>query len=342
MKSRVVLRRFKGEFMKTVLVTGGAGFIGSAFVRRLLNKSDYRVVVADKLTYAANTLSLEPFKKNKNFVFCQVDICNKRAIAKLFACEKPDMIVNFAAETHVDRSFKYPALFTKTNVSGTQVLLDCCKNFGVNRFHQVSTDEVYGGVSENEIIHKNYILSTEQSPLNPTNPYSATKAAADILALVYGKSYGLHVTVTRSTNNYGEWQNHEKLIPAVIKNALLNKKVKVYGAGQDVRDWLYVDDNCAAIELVLKFGKSGDIYNVSGKNRIKNLDLIKTVLQLLGKSESLIKFVPGRVSNDFCYMIDDEKISRELNFAPQTDFAAGLKKTVNFYKNYFGISKKND
>ncbi len=335
MKSRAVLRRFKGEFMQTVLVLGGAGFIGSAFVRRLLNSGDYRVVVADKLTYAANVLSLEPFKTDKNLVFYKADICNKGEISKIFACEKPDMAVNFAAETHVDRSFKYPALFTRTNVFGTRVLLDCCRQFGVNRFHQVSTDEVYGGVSEDDMIHKNFVLSTEKSPLNPTNPYSASKAAADILALAYGKSYGINVTVTRSTNNYGEWQNPEKLIPAVIKNALSNKKVKVYGAGQDVRDWLYVDDNCAAIELVLKHGKSGDIYNVSGRNRIKNLDLIKTVLRLLGKSESLIEFVSGRVSNDFCYMIDDEKIRRELNFAPQTNFEAGLKQTVNRYKNYF-------
>ena len=328
--------------MKTVLVTGGAGFIGSAFVRRLLNESNYKVVVADKLTYAANTLSLEPFKNNKNFVFYKVDICDKRAIAGLFACEAPDTVINFAAETHVDRSFKYPALFTKTNVSGTQVLLDCCKKFGANRFHQVSTDEVYGGVSENDIKHKNYILSTEQSPLNPTNPYSASKGAADILALAYGKSYGLHVTVTRSTNNYGEWQNFEKLIPSVIKNALSNKQVKVYGEGQDIRDWLYVEDNCAAIELVLKYGKSGDIYNVSGRNRIKNIDVVKTVLRLLGKSESLIKFVPGRVSNDFCYMIDDGKISRELNFAPQTDFESGLEQTVNRYKNYLSVGKMQE
>lgn len=320
--------------MNVFLVTGGAGFIGCHFIEYMFNNyGDCKIVCVDKLTYAGKMSNITSFA-GKNFVFYKNDICNRAAMEKIFAKEKPSAVINFAAESHVDRSFLMPDVFFKTNVTGTRVLLDVCLKYGVKRFHQVSTDEVYGGISAKDFLAEgsNLAAFTEKSPLNPTNPYSASKAAADLLVLSYGKSFDIYVTVSRGTNNYGLYQYPEKLIPLTVKRALSNEIVPVYGRGEDIRDWLCVKDHCAAIGLILKNGGKGEIYNVCGNNKMKNIQVVKKVLALTERPQSLIRFVPQRVSNDECYNICDRKIREELGFSPVCDFDEQLKEIVCFQR----------
>lgn len=317
--------------MDVFLITGGAGFIGCHFIDYMFeNFGDCKIVCVDKLTYAGKRSNIARFL-GKNFVFYKNDICNRAAMEKIFAKEKPSAVINFAAESHVDRSFVNPGVFFKTNVMGTRVLLDVCIKYGVKRFHQVSTDEVYGGISAKDFLTEgsNLTAFTEKSPLTPTNPYSASKAAADLLVLSYGKSFDICVTVSRGTNNYGLYQYPEKLIPLTVKRALANEKIPVYGRGEEIRDWLCVKDHCAAIGLILKNGESGEIYNVCGNNKMKNIQVVKKIIGLTNRPQSLIMFVPQRVSNDECYNISDSKIREKLGWMPVCDFDKQLKEIVD-------------
>lgn len=313
---------------KTVLVTGGAGFIGGNFVYYMLSAHpDYKIVCVDKLTYAGNLITLKDAIENRNFKFYKTDICDREAIREVFRSEKPDVVVNFAAESHVDRSIDDPSLFLTTNVIGTSVLMDACREYGVSRFHQVSTDEVYGDLP----IDRPDLFFTENTPIRTSSPYSASKAAADLLALAYFRTYGLPVTISRCSNNYGPYHFPEKLIPLMIVNALSDKPLPVYGKGVNVRDWLYVEDHCRAIDLIIENGKAGEIYNVGGHNEMKNIDVVKLVLRELGKPDSLITFVPDRKGHDLRYAIDPAKITEELGWSPRTSFKEGIKKTVKWY-----------
>ena len=311
----------------TMLITGGAGFIGSNFIFYIMKKyPDRRIVCVDKLTYAGNLSTLEPILSDPRFCFVQGDICDRDLIDRVFSEEHPDVVVNFAAESHVDRSIEDPEVFLRTNVLGTGVLLDASRKYGVKRFHQISTDEVYGDLpldSDNRF--------TEASPLCPSSPYSASKASADLLTLSYFRTYGLPATVSRSSNNYGSYQFPEKLIPLMIANALSDKPLPVYGDGLNVRNWLYVEDHCAAVDLILQKGKPGEVYNVGSSDEICNLELIRRLLRLLGKGEELIIYVADRKGHDRKYSIDSEKLRRELGWTPRTDFAEGLERTVRWY-----------
>ncbi len=311
-----------------IIVTGGAGFIGGNFVYyELKNHPEDEIVCLDKLTYAGNLETLSEAMKNPRFTFIKGDIADRKFIYELFASEKPDIIVNFAAESHVDRSIEDPEIFLQTNVMGTQVLMDACRKYGISRYHQVSTDEVYGDLPLDRLD----LFFTEETPIHTSSPYSASKASADLLVLAYHRTYKLPVTITRCSNNYGPYHFPEKLIPLMIANALADKPLPVYGNGENVRDWLYVEDHCAAIDLVIRKGRVGEIYNIGGHNERTNLDVVKTILKQLGKPESLITFVKDRPGHDRRYAIDPTKIHSELGWLPQTGFDDGIKKTINWY-----------
>lgn len=319
----------RGFPMKTILVTGGAGFIGSNFVYYMLEKHPgWRVVCFDALTYAGNLETLEDAMKNEKFRFVKGDITDRKAVFSLFEEERFDFVVNFAAESHVDRSIEAPEIFLRTNILGTQVLLDACRKNNT-RFHQVSTDEVYGDLP----LDRTDLFFTEETPIHTSSPYSASKASADLLTMAYYRTYGLPVTISRCSNNYGPYHFPEKLIPLMIANALENKPLPVYGEGKNVRDWLYVRDHCKAIDMILENGRPGEVYNIGGHNERTNLEVVRTVLRILGKSEELIKFVKDRPGHDMRYAIDPTKIRNELGWYPETDFDTGIEKTVEWYLN---------
>ena len=311
-----------------IIVTGGAGFIGSNFIFHMLKShpEDY-IICLDKLTYAGNLSTLAPIMDNAHFRFVRADICDRKAVDALFEEEHPNMVVNFAAESHVDRSIENPQLFLETNIIGTSVLMDACRKYGIQRYHQVSTDEVYGDLP----LDRPDLFFTEATPIHTSSPYSSSKASADLLVLAYYRTYGLPVTISRCSNNYGPYHFPEKLIPLMIINALHDKPLPVYGDGQNVRDWLYVEDHCRAIDLILQKGRVGEVYNVGGHNEMKNIDIVKLICKALGKPESLIHFVKDRKGHDRRYAIDPAKIHRELGWLPETKFADGIQKTIQWY-----------
>ena len=314
----------------TILVTGGAGFIGSNFIFHMLKKyPDYRIVCLDKLTYAGNLSTLSCVLEERNFRFVRLDICDREGVFRLFEEERPDIVVNFAAESHVDRSILDPGIFLQTNILGTATLMDACRKFGIRRFHQVSTDEVYGDLP----LTRPDLFFTEATPLHTSSPYSASKASADLLVLAYHRTYSLPVTISRCSNNYGLYQFPEKLIPLTIVNALGEKPLPVYGTGENVRDWLYVEDHCKAIDLILHKGREGEVYNVGGHNERKNIDIVRLICKALGKSESLITYVADRKGHDMRYAIDPTKIHTELGWLPETKFEDGIQKTIQWYLN---------
>lgn len=311
-----------------IIVTGGAGFIGGNFVHYMLKTHpEYEIICLDALTYAGNMETLAPVMDKKNFKFVKGDIADREFVYALFAAEKPDWIVNFAAESHVDRSIENPEIFLQTNIIGTSVLLDACRKYGIGRYHQVSTDEVYGDLP----LDQPELFFTETTPLHTSSPYSSSKAGADLLVQAYYRTYQLPVTISRCSNNYGPYHFPEKLIPLMIANALADKKLPVYGTGENVRDWLYVEDHCSAIDRILHAGTVGEVYNVGGHNERTNLEVVKTILQELGKDESLIEYVTDRKGHDRRYAIDPTKISEELGWQPTTKFADGIKKTIAWY-----------
>ena len=312
----------------TILVTGGAGFIGSNFIYHLLRKyPDYRIVCVDSLTYAGNLSTLKEALADSRFVFSKTDIRDRQGIYQLFEAEKPDIVVNFAAESHVDRSIENPEIFLETNILGTQVLMDACRKYGITRYHQVSTDEVYGDLP----LDRPDLFFTEETPIHTSSPYSASKAAADLLVLAYHRTFGLPVTISRCSNNYGPYHFPEKLIPLMIANALADKPLPVYGTGENVRDWLYVEDHCKAIDLIIHKGRVGEVYNVGGHNEMANIDIVKLICKKLGKPESLITYVTDRKGHDMRYAIDPTKIHTELGWLPETCFAEGIDKTIGWY-----------
>lgn len=312
----------------TIIVTGGAGFIGSNFIAYTLEKHpDDRVVCFDKLTYAGNLENLSEVWNSKNFRFVKGDICDVKAVRDLFDEERPDAVINFAAESHVDRSIKDPSPFLQTNVVGASVLMDACKDFGVKRFHQVSTDEVYGDLP----LDKFGVSFDENCPVRPSSPYSASKAAADLLGMAYYRTYNLPITISRCSNNYGPRQFKEKLIPVAIVNALSETSIPVYGKGENVRDWLYVVDHCSALDLILRNGRVGEIYNIGGGAELNNLEVVRHICRLLGKSQKLITFVKDRQGHDLRYAVNTFKIEKELGWTAKTQFCDGLKSTVDWY-----------
>ena len=311
-----------------IIVTGGAGFIGGNFVHYMLNKyNDYKIICLDALTYAGNMETLEPVKDNPNFKFYKADIADREAVYEIFEKEKPDIIVNFAAESHVDRSIDNPGIFLQTNVIGTGVLMDACRKYGIIRYHQVSTDEVYGDLP----LDRPDLFFTETTPLHTSSPYSASKASADLLVQAYHRTFKLPVTISRCSNNYGPYHFPEKLIPLMIANALADKELPVYGKGENVRDWLYVEDHCSAIDLIIHKGRVGEVYNIGGHNEKTNLEVVKIILKELGKSEDLIRYVTDRPGHDMRYAIDPTKIHNELGWLPATKFEDGIKKTIKWY-----------
>lgn len=311
-----------------LIITGGAGFIGSNFIYyELKNHPEDEFICLDKLTYAGNLSSLKGAMQQPNFKFVKGDIADRDFVYSLFEAEKPDVVVNFAAESHVDRSILEPELFLKTNVIGTGVLMDACRKYGIKRYHQVSTDEVYGDLP----LDRPDLFFTETTPLHTSSPYSASKASADLLVLAYHRTYGLPVTISRCSNNYGPYHFPEKLIPLMIINALHDKALPVYGDGANVRDWLYVEDHCSAIDLIIRHGREGEVYNVGGHNEKSNLDVVKIILKALGKSEDLITFVKDRPGHDRRYAIDPTKIHNELGWLPQTKFEDGIAQTIEWY-----------
>ncbi len=311
-----------------IIVTGGAGFIGGNFVHYMVNKYPTdQIVCLDLLTYAGNMETLEPVMDNPNFSFVKGDIADRKFIYELFETEKPDVVINFAAESHVDRSIENPEIFLQTNVIGTSVLLDACRKYGNIRYHQVSTDEVYGDLP----LDRPDLFFTEETPLHTSSPYSASKASADLLVLAYHRTFGVPVTISRCSNNYGPYHFPEKLIPLMIANALNDKALPVYGTGENVRDWLYVEDHCIAIDLIVRNGKIGEVYNIGGHNERTNLDVVKTILRELGKDEGLITYVSDRLGHDRRYAIDPTKMQTELGWQPTTLFDEGIKKTIQWY-----------
>ena len=313
-----------------IIVTGGAGFIGANFVYYELEKHpEDRIICLDKLTYAGNLETLEEAMNNPNFRFVKGDIADKEFVEKLFKEEKPDIVVNFAAESHVDRSIEDPGIFLKTNILGTQVLMDACRKYGIKRYHQLSTDEVYGDLP----LDRPDLFFTEETPIHTSSPYSSSKAGADLLVLAYHRTFGLPVSITRCSNNYGPYHFPEKLIPLMISRALADESLPVYGKGENVRDWLYVKDHCAAIDLVMREGKVGDVYNVGGHNEKSNLEVVKIILEKLGKPESLITYVTDRPGHDMRYAIDPTKIHNELGWLPETKFEDGIEQTIEWYLN---------
>ena len=311
-----------------ILVTGGAGFIGANFVYYMLSKhADYKIVCIDALTYAGNLETLDKALENPNFKFVKGDITDRELVFDLFEKEQFDIVVNFAAESHVDRSIEDPGVFLKTNILGTQTLMDASRKFGVKRYHQVSTDEVYGDLP----LDRPDMFFTEETPIHTSSPYSASKASADLLVQAYYRTFGLPVTISRCSNNYGPYHFPEKLIPLMIANALNDKALPVYGEGLNVRDWLYVEDHCKAIDMIIHDGKVGEVYNIGGHNEKTNIYIVKKILELLGKPESLITFVTDRKGHDLRYAIDPTKIKNELGWEPDTMFDDGIVKTVNWY-----------
>ena len=311
-----------------IVVTGGAGFIGSNFVYyELKNHPEDTIICYDALTYAGNLETLDEAQKNDKFKFIHADITDRRAVYEMFENEKPDIIVNFAAESHVDRSIENPEQFLKTNFMGTGVLLDACRKYGIERYHQVSTDEVYGDLP----LDRPDLFFTETTNLHTSSPYSASKASADLLVMSYNRTYGVPASISRCSNNYGPYHFPEKLIPLMIINALHDKKLPVYGTGENVRDWLYVEDHCSAIDLILRKGKAGDLFNIGGHNEKRNIDVVKIILKALGKPESLIEFVEDRKGHDRRYAIDPTKIHEELGWEPETKFEIGIQKTIEWY-----------
>lgn len=313
--------------MKNILVTGGAGFIGSNFIRYMLNKyQDYKIVNLDLLTYAGNIKSLDDVKDNPNYLFVKGDIADNKLVDKVVCENKIDVIINFAAESHVDRSITNPDIFVKTNVLGTQNLLEIAKKYKIEKFFQISTDEVYGSLGKTGFF-------TETTPLSPNSPYSASKAGADLLVMAYHHTFGLNVNITRCSNNYGPYQFPEKLIPLFITNALADKQVPLYGDGLNIRDWLFVEDHCSAIDTVLHKGKNGEVYNVGGNNEKTNRYITDTILKYLGKDCSLIKYVADRLGHDRRYAIDATKIKEELGWQPEYKFEQAIEKTIEWYLN---------
>ena len=311
-----------------IIVTGGAGFIGGNFVHYMLKTYPAcKIICLDLLTYAGNMETLESVIANPNFKFVQGDIADRKFVYELVETEKPDIIVNFAAESHVDRSIENPEIFLRTNVIGTSVLLDACKKYGIKRFHQVSTDEVYGDLP----LDRPDLFFTEETPLHTSSPYSASKASADLLVLAYYRTFDLPVTISRCSNNYGPYHFPEKLIPLMIANALNDKPLPVYGTGKNVRDWLYVEDHCIAIDRIIHDGRVGQVYNIGGHNERTNLEVVKTILRELGKDEKLITYVADRLGHDRRYAIDPTKMQTELGWEPKTLFDEGIKKTVKWY-----------
>ena len=311
-----------------LLVTGGAGFIGANFIYfQLKNHPEDRVICLDELTYAGNLKTLAAAMESPNFCFVKGDIADRETVEKLFREEKPDIVVNFAAESHVDRSIENPEVFLRTNVMGTQVLMDACRKSGIKRYHQVSTDEVYGDLP----LDLPELFFTEETPIHASSPYSASKASADLLVLAYARTFQLPVSITRCSNNYGPYHFPEKLIPLMISRALADESLPVYGKGENIRDWLYVEDHCAAIDLVMRKGREGEVYNVGGHNERSNLEVVKTILRELHKPESLIRFVTDRPGHDMRYAIDPTKMHKELGWLPKTPFEVGIRKTIRWY-----------
>ena len=311
-----------------IIVTGGAGFIGGNFVHMMVNTyPEDHIICVDALTYAGNLETLEPVKDMKNFTFVKADIADRKAIYDIFEMYKPDIVVNFAAESHVDRSIENPEVFLQTNVIGTAVLMDACRIYGIQRYHQVSTDEVYGDLP----LDRPELLFTEETPIHTSSPYASSKASADLLVLAYYRTYGLPVTISRCSNNYGPYHFPEKLIPLMITNALNNKPLPVYGKGENIRDWLYVEDHCEAIDLIVRHGRVGEVYNIGGHNERTNLAVVEEILSILGKDESLISYVTDRSGHDLRYAIDPTKIRTELGWLPKTSFKDGIRKTVHWY-----------
>ncbi len=311
-----------------ILVTGGAGFIGGNFVHYMVNKYPEDMIVnLDLLTYAGNLETLKPVEDKPNYKFVRGDIADRPFIMDLFEKEKFDVVVNFAAESHVDRSITDPGIFVRTNVMGTQTLLDASKAYGVKRYHQVSTDEVYGDLP----LDRPDLFFTEETPIHTSSPYSASKASADLFVLAYHRTFGLPVTISRCSNNYGPYHFPEKLIPLMISRALADESLPVYGKGENVRDWLHVSDHCAAIDLIIRKGKVGEIYNIGGHNERTNLEVVKTILKALDKPESLIQYVTDRPGHDRRYAIDPTKIETELGWKPQYTFDTGIAMTIQWY-----------
>lgn len=311
-----------------ILVTGGAGFIGSNFIYyELKNHKDDEIVCLDALTYAGNLETLDAALKYKNFKFIKGDITDRNTVDEIFKNEKFDIVVNFAAESHVDRSIENPQIFLKTNILGTEILMDAALKYGVRRYHQVSTDEVYGDLP----LYKPELMFTEETPIRTSSPYSASKASADLLVGAYHRTFALPATISRCSNNYGPYHFPEKLIPLIISRALNNETIPVYGDGANVRDWLYVEDHCSAIDLIIRKGTIGEIYNIGGHNEKSNLDVVKIILKELSKPESLISFVSDRKGHDRRYAINPAKIHSELGWLPQTPFDEGIKKTIQWY-----------
>jgi dTDP-glucose 4,6-dehydratase len=325
---------------KTVVVTGGAGFIGSNFIFHYLSAHpEDKVICIDKLTYAGNLSTLAVLlDKNhprynsdqaERFRFCKLDICDREGVYQLFEEEKPDIVVNFAAESHVDRSIEDPSIFLQTNIIGTSVMMDACRKYGIERYHQVSTDEVYGDLP----LDRPDLFFTEETPIHTSSPYSSSKAGADLLVLAYHRTFGLPVTISRCSNNYGPYHFPEKLIPLMIINCLHDKPLPVYGEGLNVRDWLYVEDHCKAIDLVIHGGHVGEVYNIGGHNEMRNIDIVKLIIKTLRKSEDLITYVTDRKGHDLRYAIDPSKIHNELGWLPETKFLDGIQKTIDWYLN---------
>ena len=313
-----------------ILVTGGAGFIGGNFVHYMVNKYPEDMIVnLDLLTYAGNLETLKPVENKANYKFVKGDVADRKFIFELFEKEKFDAVVNFAAESHVDRSIENPEIFVITNVLGTTTLLDASKEFGVKRYHQVSTDEVYGDLP----LDRPDLFFTEETPLHTSSPYSSSKASADVFVLAYHRTFGLPVTVSRCSNNYGPYHFPEKLIPLMISRALADEELPVYGTGENVRDWLHVEDHCAAIDLILRNGCIGEVYNVGGHNERTNLEVVKTILKALNKPESLIRYVKDRPGHDMRYAIDPTKLETELGWRPKYNFDTGIQQTIEWYLN---------
>ena len=313
-----------------ILITGGAGFIGGNFIHYVMNKySGYNIVCVDCLTYAGNFETLNNVAHKHNFKFYKTNITDRNEIDSIFEIEKPDIVINFAAESHVDRSIDNPGVFLSTNIMGTQTLLDACRKYGMARFHQVSTDEVYGDLP----LDRPDLLFTEETPLHTSSPYSASKASADLLCMAYHRTYKMPVTISRCSNNYGPFQFPEKLIPLMITNACLDKPLPVYGRGENIRDWLHVEDHCSALDLIVHEGTVGEVYNIGGDNEMRNIDIVGLIVKKLGKSESLITFVDDRAGHDLRYAIDSAKIQRMFGWSPKIEFHDGLSKTIQWYLN---------
>ena len=311
-----------------IIITGGAGFIGGNFVHYMLNKyPNDQFICLDLLTYAGNLATIEQVMDKDNFKFIKGDIADRKLVYEIFESENPDIIVNFAAESHVDRSIENPEVFLQTNVIGTSVLLDACRKYGITRYHQVSTDEVYGDLP----LDRPDLFFTEETPIHTSSPYSASKASADLLVQAYHRTFDVPITISRCSNNYGPYHYPEKLIPLMIKNALEDKSLPVYGKGENVRDWLYVEDHCVAIDLIIRNGKVGEVYNIGGHNEKTNLEVVKIILKELNKPESLITYVADRLGHDLRYAIDPTKMQQQLNWQPTTTFEEGIKKTIKWY-----------